>query len=386
VRAAPRIVAAAESDLGEVPDRNAVELQAQAGRRALTAVGLSIAEVDGVCSTREGASPSASPALEVAEYFGVAPKWLDSVDVGGSSSLVQLMNACAAIENGMASTVLITYGSTQGSDRSRRLAGPRQAQWLPESYVIAPLGALLPISIVAMSARRHMHDYGTTEAEIAQVAVQSRLWAANNPQAKLRDPISVDEVLASRLLSAPIRVLDCCLVSDGGGAIVVTSAERSMGLGIPTAEIAGAATVSSHRIFTQAPLIDFGVGGVSATAALQRARVSRLDIDVIQLYDAFTIMPLLLLEALEFCQRGAAASFIAAGATAPGGSLPMNTQGGGLAFCHPGRFGMFQLIEVFRQVTGSALTQVPGANLGLCHSVGGQEATHASVVLRGIAA
>lgn len=372
------IVGVAESDLGLVPGRTAIDLHVQAARAALADAGLRLAHVDGLLTC----NVSRFTAMQMAEQLGIFPSFVDTTMAGGSSFEMHLGHAAAAIAAGLCSVALITYGSVQRSQQERRLEGVADPTSSAAQYeaVYAPL---FPVSFYAMAAERYMHEFGVTSEQLAEVAVAARRWAALNPKAYKRDPLSVEEVLASPLLSSPLHVLDCCLVTDGGGAVVVTSLERARDLRKPPILVAGHGETTTHDAMSQAP--DLIRTGAAATAkrALAMAGLSPSDVDVAEIYDSFTITVLLSLENLGFCGRGEAADFVAGGRIAPGGDFPLNTQGGGLSYCHPGMFGIFLLIEGTRQLRGEAgPRQVEGAKVALCHGTGGIFSSHATTILR----
>src|SRR5579859_5472127 len=235
------IVGVAESDLGIVPDRGAVQLQAQAAARAIADAGIATSEVDGLF-VADLVNPMAS--LLLGEYLGLTPTYVDSTCIGGSSFVAHLEHAAAAISAGLCTTALIAYGSTQRSDssRSRRVADPRS----PEGQFEAPYGVLSPLTGYALAAQRHMHVFGTSSEQLAEIAVSTRRWAQMNPVAMMRDPLTVEQVLASRMISTPLHLLDCCLVTDGGGAVVVTSLERARDLPKPPVLVLGTGEALTH--------------------------------------------------------------------------------------------------------------------------------------------
>lgn len=363
------IVGVAESDLGKVPGKSALELQAQAAMRALADAGLKLSDVDGVFAHTDDRFSS----LQVSEFLGLRPRFVDSTNVGGMSNLLHVQRAMAAIAAGMCEVALITYGSTQLSDGSRKGgAVAADVPHTPRGQFILPYGHLSPIGYYAMVAQLHMHRYGTTPRDLAEVAVAARRWAQLNPKAYRREPTSIDEVMASPLVAEPLRQRDCCLVTDGGGAMVVVSAGRARDLRQKPVYVLGAAETHAHHYtpFNTDDWLDTGVAS-TAEAALRMAGVTRADIDVVQIYDHFTIGVIQSLEELGFCQRGEGGAFVADGALAPGGRLPVNTSGGGLSYGHPGMFGMFVAIEAVRQLRGECgERQLPKAELALCHAPG----------------
>ena len=373
------IVGVAESDLG-ITGKSTYQLIAQASLAALEDAGLRLSDVDGLATT----GSSRFPATQVAEYLGIAPSWVDTTFIGGASFESFVGHATAAIDAGLCEVVLVSFGSNQRSTRSRRLGGVVESA-TPEAQYEAPCGPLNPISAYALVAQRYLHEYRATSEQLAEVAVAAREWAMLNPKAYRHDdgPLTVEDVLASPLLSTPLRALDCCLVTDGGGAVVIASEERASELRRPI-RILGSAETTTHQGIASMPDL-LATGAVETSrAALGRADLDIGDVDVFQIYDSFTITVVLTLEALGICERGEAAAFIADGRTRPGGSLSLNTSGGGLSYCHPGMFGIFLLIEAVRQLRGEAgLRQVTRHETALCHGTGGIFSTHSTVVLAG---
>ncbi|MDM9561973.1 acetyl-CoA acetyltransferase [Bordetella petrii] len=362
------IVGAAESDLGKVPGLSALELQGQAAQRALRDAGLTLRDVDGVFAHTDDRFSG----LQVAEYLGVRPRYVDSTNVGGMSNVLHIRHAMAAIQAGMCDVALITYGSTQLSDGSRKLGVTAEDARSPRGQFITPYGQLSPIGYYAMVARLHMHRYGTTPQALAEVAVAARQWAMLNPKAYKRDPLTIDDVLASAYIAEPLRQRDCCLVTDAGGALVVTAAGRARDLARPPVYVRGIAEAFSHHYtpFNTSDWLDTRVAE-TAEQALAMAGVSRDDIDVVQIYDHFTIGVIQSLEELGFCKRGEGKDFVAGGRLAPGGAFPINTSGGGLSYNHPGMFGMLLVIEAVKQLRGECgERQLPDARLALVHAPG----------------
>jgi acetyl-CoA acetyltransferase len=368
----------AESDLG-VTNRSALELQAQAVSRALDDAGLALSDVDGLASV----GIPRFPAIQAAEYLGLRPTWSDSTFTGGSSFEVITARAAEAITAGHAETVVVVYGSNQRSARSRSLGGvldPLQ----PESQFDAPFGPLSPVSFYALAAARHMHEFGTTPEQLAEVAVAAREWARLNPKAFRHgaDPLTVDDVLASATISSPLHVLDCCLVTDGGGAVVLTSTARAADLRRPPIQILGSGECSTHHGFTQMPDLTSTGAVQSGRKAFAESGLTTADIDVVQVYDSFTITALLSLEALGFCGRGEGGAFVEDRKLRPGGGFAFNTTGGGLSYTHPGMFGIFLIIEAVRQLRAECGDrQIEGAGTALCHGTGGILSHNATLIL-----
>jgi acetyl-CoA acetyltransferase len=375
---AAAVVGVAESDLG-VTGKTALELLTQASLGALQDAGLTLQDVDGLAT----AGVSRMPTTQVAEYLGIFPRWTDGTMVGGSSFEVFLGHAAEAIRAGLAETVLICYGSNQRSARSRRF-GHTLDPALPSSQFEAPYGPLNPISMYAIAAQRHMHEFGTTPDQLAEVAVAAREWALLNPKAYRHQAgsITVEEVLSSPMVSSPLHVLDCCLITDGGAAAVVTSAERARDLAKRPVGVLGHGEATTHFGLSQMPDLTATGAYDSARRAYEMAGLTSDEVDVAELYDSFTITTLLTLEALGFCGRGESGSFVEKGRIAPGGDFPLNTSGGGLSYCHPGMYGLLLVVEAVRQLRGEAgPRQVEGCKTAVCHGTGGILSSHSTVLL-----
>jgi acetyl-CoA acetyltransferase len=356
-------------------------LHSAVARAALDDAGLALADVDGLAAT--GTLMASS---ELGEHLGINPRWTDTTMTGGSSFEVLVQHAAAAIATGLAEVVLIVYGETPRGDRQRG-AWAEVPYWLQRDSPIAewegPYGLRQPLGPYAMAASRHMALYGTTSEQLAQIAVSARQWAARNPDAKLRDPITVQDVVESPFEVAPLHRLDCCLVTDGAGAIVMTSAARATDLRHRPAWVLGAATRHSHGLMvSEMPDLITTAGRESAEEAFAMAGIGPADIDAAMLYDSFTITTLLHLEDLGFCAKGEGGPFVEDGKLGPGGSLPVNTNGGGLCYTHPGMYGMFLLTEAARQVSGTAGDrQVPGVEIVVAHGCGAVLSAFGTVVL-----
>jgi acetyl-CoA acetyltransferase len=354
------------SPTGEL-DRNGRELEAAMVQAALDDAGLRLADVDGVCH--------ATSAVGLAEYLGIHPRYLESTSSGGSSFEIHAEHAAAAIATGLADVVVSVYAATPRSDRKQgrpRFRG-RPGFGGPDPLLEweLPYGMRMPMGPYALAANRHMARYGTTSEQLAEIAVSTRAWAARNPRARYRDPITVDDVLASPMQSSPLHLLDCCLVTDGAGAFVMTSAERARDLARPPVHVLGAGTGQDHSMISQMPDLTTTPGAISGPNAFRMAGVKPGDVDVLMGYDSFTITALLHLEDLGFCAKGEGGAFVEDGRTAPGGSLPMNTNGGGLSYTHPGMYGMFLIVEAVRQLRGEAEDrQVDGAEIAVAHGSG----------------
>jgi len=366
-------VGAAESDLGQVaPGTSPLDLMAQATIRALEDCGLALKDVDGlfVAATQVRMGP-----LALAEYLGIKPKYFDGTQVGGSSFMSHVAHAQAAIQLGLCEVAVIAHGSTQRSV-SRAQASPRE--YNPYE---TPYRPILPISAYAMVAARHMHQYGTTREHLAEVAVAARQWALMNPKAWEKEPLTIEQVLGSRMVSDPFTVRDCCLVVDGGGAIVLTSAARARSLRKKPIYVLGVGEALSHASISNMPDFTVTAASESGPKAFGMAKLKPSDVSMVSLYDAFTITPILFLEDLGFCPKGEGGRFVAHGNIAPGGKLAVNTSGGGLSYCHPGMYGLLVMIEAIRQVRGECgERQVDGCDVALAHGNGGVLSSQCTVI------
>lgn len=373
-RGSAAIVGVAESDIGQVADGMSVfDLMAQGAKRALDDCGLTLRDVDGLFSAT---AQSRLSVLGLAEYLGITPRFLGSTIVGGSSFEYHVAHAMAAIALGLCDVALIAYGSTQ------RSVGRRQASAREINPYETPFKPFLPASAYALAASRHMYEFGTTREQLAEVAVAARQWALLNPVAWEKKPLTIDGVLSARMVSDPFTVRDCCLVTDGGGAIVVTSAQRARSLRKQPAFVLGCGQCVTHANITSMP--DLTVTGAlqSGKQAYAMAGLGPADVDVAALYDAFTINTILFLEDLGFCAKGEGGAFVSGGRIAPGGSLAVNTNGGGLSYCHPGMYGLFLLIEAVRQLRGECgARQVADCEVALAHGNGGVLSSQATVIL-----
>lgn len=343
---------------------SAMELLAKASLAAIADAGLDVGDIDAVFATL---SEDPFSALSVPEYLGIRPKLVEGTRTGGSAFQIHAMWAALALDAGLCDAVLICYGSNQRSGagglvRSGGTPFPYEAAYKPQN----------PTTAYALAAQRHMHEYGTTREQLAEVAVAARKWAQLNPMANMRDDLTIEDVLAARMVSDPLTVRDCCLVTDGAAAVVMTRADRARDLPQAPAYLLGAASATWHRNISALESLTLTATSEAAPRAYEQAGVNPSDIDVVELYDAFTINTILFLEDLGFCPKGEGGRFVENGAIAPGGRLPVNTNGGGLSFAHPGMYGLFTIIEAVTQLRGTAgARQVPGAQLALAHGNGG---------------
>ncbi|MBI5283911.1 MAG: thiolase [Chloroflexi bacterium] len=375
------IVGADETDeIGIVPNMTPIMMHAQAARNALRDAGIDKSEVDAVFTCGIGGMAS----VQVAEYLGITPRYTDSTMTGGSSFVIHVEHAAAAIAAGLCNVALITHGETGFSSRNRR--GPRQSYGfdssLPSAQFEMPYGVAGPPSVYAMAAMRHMHQYGTTSEQLAEVAVATRKWAQLNPRAMMRDPLTIDDVLSSRWITYPFHIYDCCLVTDAGGAVVVVGADRARSLKKKPVWVLGSGEASTHQSLIGMPDLTQTPARYSGKAAFEMAGVTHADIDVVEVYDSFTYTALVTLEELGFCEKGEGGAFVSNQRTAPGGEFPLNTNGGGLSYTHPGMYGMFILIEAVRQLRGECgARQVPDARLALVNGTGGLLSATGTLIL-----
>ncbi|MCB1395676.1 MAG: thiolase [Rhodobacter sp.] len=359
--------------LGEAPGETHMEIMARAVKAALDDAGVALAEVDGLFTTNMNnllAGPS------VAEYLGIVPRVTDATNFGGSAFVAYLQSATMAIATGLCEVALICYGSNQ-----RTASGKLHSPVEPQPYE-APYKPRNPITAYALATARHMHDFGTTRRDLAEVAVSMRDWAQLNPDAFLRDPLSVDEVLAARMVADPLSVRDCCLVTDGGGAVVLVSEARARTLRKAPVWVRGFGVAHTHKSIMEMPELTISPAAISGPLAFDMAGVTPKDIDIVELYDAFTINPILFMEDLGFCPKGQGGRFFTEGHSRPGGRLPVNTNGGGLSCTHPGMYGVFTIIEAVQQLRGEAgARQVSDCALALVHGNGGTLASQATGIL-----
>lgn len=373
LRGKAAIVGIGNTKRWNAPGRAPFDQAQEAAVLALEDCGLSLKDVDGLfCSI----SSSGLPVLNMAEKLGIRPRHADGTMVGGASFLFHLQSAASALVHGLCDVALVVYGSNQLSAGGKLVSMPD-----PQPYE-APYRPRYPISSYALAAARHMHDFGTTREQLAEVALAARAWANLNPDAFARGPLTRDEVLASRMISDPLTKADCCLVTDGGAALVLTRAERAKDLRATPAYLLGTGACVSHRQIAAMPDLSTTAAVESGRLAYAAAGLGPRDIDHVMVYDAFTITTLMFLEDLGFCAKGEGGAFVASGAIAPGGSLPVNTNGGGLSCNHPGMYGLFTVIEAVEQLRGAAgARQVAGCEVALAHANGGVLSSQATAIL-----
>ncbi|NLB30399.1 MAG: thiolase [Alcaligenaceae bacterium] len=368
-----------QAGIGQAHGFSEMEILVQAAHRAVTDAGLSLQDIDGITTASVASTMWAMPVIE---HLGIRPTFIDSTMIGGSSFVAHLLPAIHALESGQCNAVLICYGSTQRtSTLNRATIGNMRKQMDPQPYE-SPYNPLNPLSSYALVAARHMHQYGTTRENLAEVAVAARQWAQLNPEAVMRDPLSIEDVLNSKMISDPLTVRDCCLVTDGAGAVVLVRADRAKDLKQKPVYVLGNATACWNRQISSMQDLTVSAAQQSGAAAFKMAGVKANDIDVVELYDAFTINTILFLEDLGFCKKGEGGAFVSGGRIAPGGELPVNTNGGGLSCAHPGMYGIFILIEAIRQLRGTCgERQIQDAKLALVHGNGGTLSSQSTAIL-----
>jgi len=369
------IVGAAETtELGRIPGLSQLQLHADAALNGMRDAGISMADIDGVACA--GESPTS-----VAHYLGIQPNWVDSTSVGGCSFMLHVRHAAAAINDGLCNTVLITHGESGRSNVGRSGFRGGGAATLPGQFE-APFGGMGPTTSFTLPFLRYMKETGTTLEQLAMVVVSQRLWAGLNPRATLQEPTTVDEVMNDRMIAYPFTKPECCLVTDGGGALIVVAADRvadfpqspvyllGTGESVETPMISQMADFTSSRAFK-----------IASANAFAEAGIQHSEVDHVMIYDAFAHLPFYGLEDMGFCKPGEAGPYIAEGNTSPGGELPVNTNGGGLSYMHSGMYGMYALQESVRQIRGSAAAQVDAADISVCHGVGGMFAASGTIIM-----
>jgi acetyl-CoA acetyltransferase len=367
------IVGAATYGVGGCANVSAVDMTAQAALLALADAGLSLSDVDALYTS---APYEALGGLELAEYLGITPKVTDCNRTGGSAFEVYVQQAALALDAGLIDCALIAYGSNPQSHPPQGVGLTRASPWE------TPYRPLAPISSYALAASRHMHLYGTTRTHLAEVAVAARQWAQLNPEAAVRTPLSIEDVLGARMVSTPLTVRDCCLFNDGAAAVVMVRADRARDCAKPPIAVLGGAHAVTHREISSMPDLTVTGAAISGQQAYAQAGCGPADIDLVMVYDAFTITPILFLEDLGFCPKGEGGRFVEGGGVAPGGRLAMNTNGGGLSCVHPGMYGLFLLVECVRQLRGEAgERQLRKAELAIAHGNGGVLSSQATVIL-----
>ena len=368
------VVGAAETtEMGNIPGLSQIGLHADAALNAMADAGLKPSDIDGIATA--GETP-----VTLAHYLGITPTWVDATAIGGCSFMIHVRNAAAAINEGLCRTVLITHGES-GKSRVSGSARPNPARGSLAAQFEVPYGVMGPPTMFTIPLLRYLKTYGVTQEQVATVAVIQREWAAKNPRASFKNPMTVDDVLNSRMIAYPFRLLMCCLVTDGGGALILASADRAKDFPARPVYILGTgASVETPMVSQMEDFTSSRAFRVSGRKAFAEAGIAHKDVDHLMIYDAFAHLPIYGLEDLGFCKPGEAASFIGERHTAPGGKLPLNTNGGGLSYMHSGMYGMYALQESVRQMRGIAPAQVPGAKISVAHGVGGMFAASGTIV------
>jgi len=353
-----------------LPGHSHMEIMAKAIDKAITDAGIHKDEIDGIFSANfvEMLTP-----LTVAEYLGINPTYMDGTNTGGSVFVNSMQSAAAALSLGLCNVALICYGSNSATGP---FTHPPAMHTVEDVY--RPRN---PITPYALAANRHMHEFGTTKEQLAEVAVSARAWAQLNPAATMRDPLSVEDVVNARMIVDPLGKFDCCLISDGGAAMIMVRKDRAQDFPKKPVYMLGVGSRTDHNLISCMPDLTTTAAKEAAAAAFAMAGVSPADIDVVELYDAFTINTILFLEDMGFCEKGEGGAFVSNGNIAPGGSLPVNTNGGGLSCVHPGMYGMFLMIEAVQQLRGECgERQVDNAKLAACNGSGGFLASQVSAI------
>ena len=375
------IVGAADTEVGSVPGLSATGLCIDAVNRVLEDAGIAKSQVDGLVTCNSMAEPYMYHAEMIAEYLQIFPRYCISVGAGGGTTFSILHHAASAIVTGLCDTVVIAMADSLRTGVSKTQAMDMMASAGHPQFE-SPYGPTIP-AFYALIARAHMETYGTTPEHLAAVAVNARQHAARNPRAQKREPISIDDVVNSRLIADPLRLLDCSLVSDGGAAVILTSAERAKDFPHPPVYLLGVGEGHGHEHISQAQSLTTSAAVESGRRAYEMAGLGPADIDVAGLYDCFTPVVLIELEDLGFCAKGEAGAFAAAGELGLGGTLPTNTHGGLLSHCHSGNPGsMFALTEAVTQLRHQADDrQVKDAEVALVHGQGGIMSSHCTLIL-----
>ena len=375
------IVGVGESDIGKVPGTSGLGLNAQACKRALEDAGLNVSDIDGLLTAYSFTESYTMLGSSLCEYMGLQPTMCASMVAGGASPGIMLRHAAQAIAMGLAETVLVCAGENRATGLGRD-AAVAMLSAVGHPQFEQPYGGSIP-GFYAMVARRHMHEYGTTREQLASVAVNTRAHAVLHPNAHMKTPITLEQVLASKPIAEPLRMLDCCLISDAAGAFVVTSADKAVDLRHTPAYLLGIGEKHTHEHILCAPSLTHFGAAESGRIAYDMAGVTPNDVDVAELYDCFTIVPIIELEELGFAERGEGGAFFEQGHARLGGKLPVNTHGGMLSHAHAGAAGgLLGIVEAVRQLRGNeGARQVPGAEVALVHNEGGILSSHCTMIL-----
>lgn len=373
------IVGVGQAGLGLANGFSEQEILTQAAMAAVADAGMGLKDIDGITTC---SSLSTMWGMSVVEYLGIRPTFLDSTMIGGSSYVAHLLPAMHALASGQCNAVLVCYGSTQRSATFNRADLTRVRKFLDPQPYETPYDPPMPLAAYALAASRHMHEYGTTRKQLSEVAVAARKWAQLNPEATMREPLSLDDVANARQVCEPFTVRDCCMVSDGAGAFVMTRSDRARDLAQKPVYVLGNATAVWNRQVSSMDDLTVTAAAESGRRCYEMAGVSAKDMDLAMLYDAFTINTILFLEDLGFCKKGEGGAFVDNGAIAPGGRLAVNTNGGGLSCVHPGMYGVFLMVEAVRQLRGTCgARQLKNPDLALVHGNGGTLSSQSTAIL-----
>ena len=374
------VVGAFDTEVGKLSGVTPTELCVQAALGAIADAGISKGQVDGLVTCNSMAQPIMYHAEAIAEYLQIFPRYCFAAAAGGGTTFSVLHHAASAIVTGMAEIVVVAMADCMRTGLSREQSLVVQASTGHPQFE-QPYGPTVP-AYYALIAQAHMAEYGTTQTQFAEIAVAARRHAQLNPAAQMRDPITIDDVLSSRLIADPLHLLDCSLVSDGGAAIILTSAEKAKDFQQTPVYLLGAGEGHSHEHISQAKNLTTSAATVSGKQAYEMAGLSPSDIDFAQLYDCFTPTVIIELEDLGFCAKGEGGAFVEENRVGPGGELPINTHGGLLSHSHSGNPGsLFALTETIWQLRGDlGDRQVLDASIGLVHGQGGIMSSHATLI------
>ncbi|HLQ36016.1 MAG TPA: thiolase family protein [Chloroflexota bacterium] len=366
-----------ETQVGRLPERSALSLRLEAAVNAIADAGLSKQAIDGIIAHQPRRDPQPNYAAFLADRLGIQPDYINDISLGGSAAASAVMSAVAAIEAGLCSTVLCVSGESQWSSRGQpshgRLGTPGASFRMPFGAGGAPIE-------YGLAAKRHMHEYGTTSQQFGAIAVACRGHACLNPNAQMRTPISIEDHQSSRMIAEPFHLLDCSLVSDGAGALIVTSAERARELRNPPAYVLGMGTACRFGEAAYSPCLTTVAGKEAASRAFAMAGLGPADVDLAELYDCFTYTVLVTLEDYGFCRKGEGGAFVEDGRIELGGQLPVNTHGGLLSQAHVG--GMLHITEGVTQIRHQAgERQVQGAQVAAVSGQCGELGIHATLLL-----
>ncbi len=381
LRGSVAVVGVGQTPVGSLPLSGSTEICAEAARLALLDAGLPKDKIDGLITCNPWVEPHLYHAEMFSEYMQIFPKYCMTLNAGGATSLAAVQRAASAIVTGVCDTVLITHGDNPRTGMTGRETGQKMTTTMNPQFEL-PYGIGLANGY-GMAARAHMHKYGTTAEQLAQVAVSARRHACLNPAAEMNEPISISDVLNSRMVADPLHALDCSLWSDGGAAVVVVAAERAKDFPNNPVYFLGCGEGHWHEHLFQSRSLTSTAASEAGPRAFEMAGLTPADIDFAEIYDCFTNVVIVELEDLGFCEKGEGGAFVASGAIELGGCLPVNTHGGLLSHSHTGHPGsMFALTEGVTQLRGTAdARQVAGAEVGLIHGQGGVLSSHATLIL-----